>query len=46
MSALLPDYGFDFSCEVGESWKQILANFGFWAATPAERRGLTSNEGT
>jgi hypothetical protein len=42
LSALLPDYRFDFACEVAANWKLILANFGYWAAIPAERQGLTS----
>jgi hypothetical protein len=44
LTAVLASSRFDFSCEVSANWKLILANFAFWAATPAERLGVTSQE--
>ncbi len=35
---------FDFSCEVNANWKLVLANNGYWAATSAERQGITPED--
>jgi hypothetical protein len=44
LSAVLAYSGFDFSCEVNANWKLMLANYGYWAATPAERQGVTPED--
>jgi hypothetical protein len=44
LSALLPDYGMDFVCEVAANWKIILANYGLWLTTPPEQQGLACEE--
>jgi hypothetical protein len=35
---------FDFASEVEANWQIVLANFGFWAASPPADQGLTREE--
>jgi hypothetical protein len=44
LSQTLAYSGFDFLCELSANWKLILANYGFWAACPADQQGLSAEE--
>jgi hypothetical protein len=41
LSEILHYSVFEFATEIEANWRLVLANLGFWSATPAEKQGLT-----